>query len=82
MSDVIAMATLQTALQMGLRVPEDLRIVGFDGIPEAQNLHPTITTVQQHSVEKGRRAARMFLEADNNENVVLPTELLIGESCP
>ena len=76
------MATLQTALQMGLRIPDDLRIVGFDGIPQAQNLHPTITTVQQHSVEKGRRAARMFLEADNQNKVILPTELPIGESCP
>lgn len=82
MSDVIAMATLQTALKMGLRVPEDLRIVGFDGIPEAQNIHPSITTVQQHSTEKGRRAARMFLDVGANEDLVLTTELLIGGSCP
>lgn len=82
MSDVIAIATLQTALQMGLRVPEDIRIVGFDGIPETQNLHPSITTVHQYSVEKGRRAARMFLEPDTSESLILPTELLIGESCP
>lgn len=82
MSDVIAMATVQTALQMGLRIPEDLRVVGFDGIPEAQNLQPSITTVQQHSTEKGRTAAKLFLANGDAESILLPTELLIGESCP
>jgi len=82
MSDVIAMAAVQTALQMGLRIPEDLRVVGFDGIPEAQNLHPSITTIQQHSTEKGRTAAKMFLANTDAENILMPTELVIGESCP
>lgn len=82
-SDVIAMAALQVAYQMGLRVPEDLRIVGFDGVPEAQNLHPSITTIQQHSTEKGRRAAKLFLDADAEvEKLILPTDLVVGESCP
>jgi DNA-binding LacI/PurR family transcriptional regulator len=41
-----------------------------------------ITTIQQHSFEKGRMAARLFIENRMSEDVVMPTELLIGESCP
>lgn len=82
MSDRIALAAIQAALQMGLKVPEDLRIVGFDGIPEGANLHPSLTTVYQQSAEKGRIAARLFLGEQEDRNVLLPTCLQIRESCP
>ncbi|MDK8462803.1 LacI family DNA-binding transcriptional regulator [Marinobacter sp. SS13-12] len=82
MSDRIALAAIQAALQMGLRVPEDVRIVGFDGIPEGANLHPSLTTVYQQSAEKGRTAARIFLGEKEDRNVLLPTCLLVRESCP
>ncbi|MFO7529235.1 MAG: LacI family DNA-binding transcriptional regulator [Marinobacter sp.] len=82
MSDRIGLATIQAALQMGLRVPEDVRVVGFDGIPEAANIHPSLTTVYQQSAEKGRVAARIFLGEQEDRNVLLQTHLLVRESCP
>ena len=82
MSDRLALAAIQAALQMGLKVPEDLRIVGFDGIPEGANLHPSLTTVYQQSAEKGRIAARLFLGEEPDRNVLLPTCLQVRESCP
>lgn len=82
MSDRIALAAIQAALQMGLRVPEDLRVVGFDGIPEGANIHPSLTTVYQQSAEKGRTAARIFLGEQEDRNVLLRTRLLVRESCP
>lgn len=82
MSDRIALAAVQAALQMGLRVPEDLQVVGFDGISEAANLHPSITTIHQQSEEKGRVAAEIFLGLREAKSVVLETELVIRESCP
>jgi len=82
MSDLIAIAAVQVALQMGLRVPEDLHVVGFDGIPESANLHPSITTVHQQSVEKGRIAAELFLGLREAKAEMLKTELIIRESCP
>ena len=82
MSDRIALAAIQVALQMGLKVPEDVRVVGFDGIPEGANLHPSLTTVYQQSAEKGRTAARLFLGEQEDRNVLLPTCLEIRESCP
>lgn len=82
MSDRIALTALTLAEQRGLRVPEDLRLTGFDGIAEGQYRAPRLTTVRQNSVEKGRLAARMILGLAPREQKLLTTELLIGESCP
>ncbi|WP_227500185.1 LacI family DNA-binding transcriptional regulator [Marinobacter nanhaiticus] len=82
MSDRLGLAAIQVALQMKLRIPEDLRIVGFDGIPEGNTLHPSLTTVYQQSAEKGRVAARIFLGEQEDQNVLIPTRLLVRESCP
>lgn len=82
MSDRIALAALQAARHMGLRVPEDVRITGFDDIPEAHRQHPTLTTVHQQSIDKGRIAAELFLGMREQTSVVVPAELMIRESCP
>ncbi|QYJ87339.1 LacI family DNA-binding transcriptional regulator [Shewanella mesophila] len=80
MSDLIAMAVVREALQKGLRVPEDIRVVGFDGIEEAQRMVPALTTVYQHSEQKGRQAAQMFID-DAHDAEILDYELLRGGSC-
>ncbi|WP_435103665.1 LacI family DNA-binding transcriptional regulator [Arhodomonas sp. AD133] len=82
MSDRIALTALTLAEQRGLRIPEDLRLTGFDGIAEGQYRAPRLTTVRQDSVEKGRVAARMVLGLEPAEPRRLTTELLIGETCP
>ncbi|RTR07239.1 LacI family DNA-binding transcriptional regulator [Halomonas nitroreducens] len=82
MSDRIALTAVTLAEQRGLRVPQDLRITGFDGIAEGQYRAPRLTTVRQDSVEKGRIAARMVLGLDPAEPRLLHTTLLIGDSCP
>ncbi|KXS36715.1 MAG: LacI family transcriptional regulator [Halomonadaceae bacterium T82-2] len=82
MSDRIALTVLTLAEQRGLRIPEDLRITGFDGIAEGQYRAPRLTTVRQDSVAKGRLAASMILGLTPTESRQLATELLIGETCP
>lgn len=82
MSDRIALAALQTALHMGIRVPEELQVVGFDGIPESETFHPSITTVYQQTVSKGQIAAEIFLGLRESKDVELETELIVRESCP
>lgn len=79
MSDVIALATLQVARELSIKVPDDVQIVGFDDIPEAGRSNPTLTTVCQQSLEKGRIAARMLLDK-SQETIVLETELLVRKS--
>jgi DNA-binding LacI/PurR family transcriptional regulator len=80
-SDVLAAGVLQAAAELGLRVPEDLSVVGFDGA-ELPWLTPTrLTTVVQPSDEKGRLAARAamdLVEGGAPTRVLLPVELRVG----
>jgi len=60
-NDVLAVGALQEAREMGLSVPRDLSITGFDDIEIAKITHPRLTTVRVPHREMGRRAARMLL---------------------
>ncbi len=61
MSDGIAIGVIQAARRLGLHVPEDLSVVGFDDIDLAALVHPPLTTIHQPIREKGEQAARMLL---------------------
>ena len=82
MSDRIALTAVTLAEQRGIRIPEDLRITGFDGIEEGQYRSPRLTTVHQDSTEKGRLAARMILGLEPASSHRLSTQLIQGETCP
>ncbi len=79
MSDIIALELLQCALSMGIDVPGELRITGFDGIEEAARTRPYMATVCQSSVEKGMQSARLLLSGEK-ENMSLPYEVRVGET--
>lgn len=81
MSDLIALGAMKYAKQNGIKIPEDLRIVGFDGIAEARRAEPSLTTVQQFSQEKGKKAAELFVNitAAPNEQL-LDFQVLSGET--
>ena len=64
MSDRIALAALDWLRERGLRVPEDVSIIGFDGIPEGESSTPPLTTIAQPIEEMGRRAVRSILDSD------------------
>jgi DNA-binding LacI/PurR family transcriptional regulator len=78
-SDILALGALRHAADRGLKVPEQLTITGFDGVPEAERAG--LTTVRQPVLEKGRVAGELLLErGDRNRprRVTLPTELVVG----
>jgi DNA-binding LacI/PurR family transcriptional regulator len=79
MSDLIALAVLQEISAMGLNVPNDIRVVGFDGIDEASRSTPPLTTVHQNSEEKGNMAAELFINRATNA-VVIPYHIEIGHT--
>jgi alanine racemase len=83
-SDIIAMGALRAARRLGLRVPEDLEVIGFDDIPLAAVSQPALSTVHQPIPEKGRVAIRLLIreldEGGPRERIVLPTELVLRES--
>ena len=87
-SDVLAHGVVRAAEQLGLDVPGDLSVVGFDDSPLARRLRPQLTTVHQDVAEKGRLAAAELRAAMEHHDagsaraprVVLPTELVVRES--
>ncbi len=66
MSDRMALIALDWARARGLRCPDDLSIVGFDGVPETETSQPPLTTIVQPTVEMGRLAATAILDGDTN----------------
>src|SRR5919106_2415203 len=88
-SDALAGGVMRGAVEAGLRVPEDLSVVGFDGVPSAEITDPPLTTVTQPIEEKGEMTARALLAALDPESggetapgeppkrTILPTKLLI-----
>jgi DNA-binding LacI/PurR family transcriptional regulator len=91
-SDVVASGVYRAAYELGLDVPRDLSVVGFDDSPLARRLQPQLTTVHQDIDEKGRLAAtalRTAMEQGKNgahgraRHVVLPTVLVVrGSTAP
>lgn len=83
-SDEQAIGALRAAAECGIRIPDDLALVSFDGIPESAFTSPRLTTVAQPFEELGRRAVELALNDRNRDDglrVRLPVRLTIGESC-
>lgn len=86
MSDHLALGVLRAARQLGVSVPGDLSVVGFDDIPAAAASSPGLTTVRQPLMEKGMLAAELLLRSLAAaaplpaEVHALPTELLVRGS--
>jgi DNA-binding LacI/PurR family transcriptional regulator len=76
LSDVLAFGAMRAASERGIRVPQDLSIVGFDDIAEAASA--SLTTVWQPHATKGEEAVRLL--AEGGDDVVLPTELVVRAS--
>lgn len=60
-NDLMAITTMEVARELGLRVPEDLSVIGFDNVPESVAAEPALTTVAQPLREIGRTALSMLL---------------------
>lgn len=85
-NDLTAFGVIDAARDAGLKVPEDLSVIGFDDIPGASYSNPPLTTVRQPLLEMGRLATRMLFEriADPKldvRRIEMPTELKIRATC-
>ncbi|GIG22557.1 transcriptional regulator [Cellulomonas chitinilytica] len=90
-SDLIAWTFERVARSQGVRVPDDLSVVGYDDSPIARRAQPALTTVRQDLDAKGRAAATALTRAiarsrgdatvgDGPDAVLVPTELVVRES--
>ncbi|HET9660997.1 MAG TPA: LacI family DNA-binding transcriptional regulator [Thermomicrobiales bacterium] len=85
-NDDSAFGVMDAVRDRGLRVGDDISVVGFDDVMTASMVHPRLTTVRQPLHEMGRRATRMLLNMIESpesprERIDLATELVIRESC-
>jgi LacI family transcriptional regulator len=89
-SDQIALGALSTAHRLGLKIPQDLAIVGFDNIPESACFWPPLTTVYQQLIDVGRiavqtlhsmiKATRQFETPDESTVTLVKPELIVRAS--
>jgi len=85
-SDMMAVGAIVAIEEAGLRVPQDIAIVGFDDSPFAAAMWPALTTIRQDALGLGIAAANSVLAMLDNPDsppptVIFPTELVIRESC-
>ena len=81
----MAMGVMDAVRTRGLRIPDDISVVGFDNIPQSAMVYPPLTTVQQPLEQMGRVAAQMLINILKNNDkdtnrIELPTELIIRSS--
>ena len=84
-NDLMALGAMEFLRDSGLRIPEDMSLVGFDDIPQMSIAHPKITTVHQPLDEMARTAVKLLLERLENpdspaQRVTLETHLVIRDS--
>ena len=83
-NDASALGALRAAHAAGLRVPQDLSVVGFDNIDLAAHFEPPLTTIAQPMQDMGQKAVEMILDllagAQAPEDCVLSGHLIVRES--
>ena len=83
-NDLSAIRVLHVAAELGIRVPEDLSVIGFDDVPEAAAATPQLTTMAQPLGEMGAQALRILLQHlggdDEIRHIRLPAKLVVRSS--
>jgi len=83
-NDALASGFMRVAHKAGVRIPGDLSIVGFDGLPEGERLWPALTSVAQPMREMGAAACRRLFEVIETpgqvQTIEFPMRLVIRES--
>lgn len=79
-NDLIAIGAMNTCQKSGKRIPQDIKIMGFDDIYISQYLYPELTTIRQNVYEMGRIASQMLIDHVENgtklSHVILPHKLI------
>lgn len=82
-SDMIALNTVKKLQALGLDVPGQVSVIGYDGIPLTKYAHPPLTTVSQNGVEVGRQAFRLLqalLRGERISQLTLRPQLIVRDS--
>jgi DNA-binding LacI/PurR family transcriptional regulator len=86
-NDVMAYGVVRAVLDQGLRIPEDLSLIGFDNVEFSSIIHPPLTTIHQPKYEMGQAAVEILLrlarskDKQTAEHRLLGVELIRRQSC-
>ncbi len=84
MSDVIAIGAMRAIFDAGLSVPNDISVLGFDGIPSGKYSVPRLSTIKQPKKDIAECSVRLLVDkierGEKSKTVLLPCELVLGES--
>lgn len=84
-NDLSAIRTMEVARQLGLRIPDDVSVIGFDNVPESALTEPPLTTVAQPIHTMGAEALRMVVDLiagkPRDPHLRLPTSIVVRGSC-
>ncbi|HLU31574.1 MAG TPA: LacI family DNA-binding transcriptional regulator [Acidimicrobiia bacterium] len=86
-NDLSAIQVLQVASTLGVRVPDDLSVIGFDNIPESALVDPPLTTIDQSIQDMGYEAVGLLIalietpDRSVPTHLTLPTKLVVRQSC-
>lgn len=85
-NDQIAIALYRAAAEVGLHIPDDLSVIGFDNLDISAHLDPPLTTVAQPFMEIGQEVARVLISRIEGEppplrQITLPLQLMVRDSC-
>ena len=86
-SDLSALGAMRFLKSRGLRIPSDVALVGFANEPFTSFVEPALSTVNQHPIEMGQAATRLFLEQVEagqgnfvEKHITLPADLIVRQS--
>ncbi|MDR1948556.1 MAG: LacI family DNA-binding transcriptional regulator [Spirochaetaceae bacterium] len=84
-SDVFAVAAIHAIQKKGLRVPDDISVIGFDNIELSAMTNPPLTTIEQPGIQMGHQACELLIERIHNprtakKRIIMDTELIVRES--
>jgi LacI family transcriptional regulator len=85
-NDMSALGAYQAAQEAGLRIPQDLSVIGFDNLPESTYPQPSLTTIDQFVAQMGKTAVELVMKMIKGETlernlIKIPTRLVVRESC-
>ncbi len=85
-SDIMAVGAMRWMQEIGLSIPEDVAIIGFDDIPVARQLNVQLTTIRQPITRFGIKAVELLIDLIENgtkpaRRIILDTELVVRDSC-
>lgn len=86
LNDMMAIGAIRAIQECGLRIPEDIAVVGFDDARVAQFITPSLTTMNEPDIDHGRLAAESLMtlirgETPIQKHIELETRLVVRESC-